>query len=299
MKNFWNTTKKHLRRSPYQSVTALVTMFLTFLLGGIFIVVSILSYITLNYFESKPQITVFFTQNAGQKEADALTKTLESSNKTLSIKYVSKEDALKIYQEQNKKDPLLLEMVTADILPASLEISAPDPKSLTDLEPILKNADGVEEVVYQKDVVDSLIKWVSAIRIGGLALGSILAINAILITITVIAMKIALKRDEIEILRLIGATPSFIKAPFIMEGALYGVAGAGLAWVIISVLIIVLQPTLLGFLGIIPLLQKVFASTLSQEFIIVIASFGGIMVVAGAILGSVGSALALNRYLKI
>lgn len=299
MKNLWVTTKKHLRRSPYQSITALVTMFLTFLLGGIFAVTSLLSNVTLNYFESKPQITVFFNQNAGQKEADTLTKTLQASGKTLSIKYISKEDALKIYQEQNKKDPLLLEMVTADILPASLEISATDPKSLTELEPILKNADGVEEVVYQKDVVDSLIKWVKAIRISGIVLGGILAINAILITITVIAMKIALKRDEIEILRLIGATPMFIKGPFIMEGAIYGVIGSGLAWLMISILFIILQPTLLGFLGIIPVLHQIFAGPTAREFLITIAGFGGVMILAGALLGSIGSTLALNRYLKI
>jgi len=129
--NTWN----HMRRNPYQSMAAVLTMFLTMLLTGLFFLATAGSSLVLQYFESKPQITVFFTNKAAAGDADALKKTLEATGKVASVKFVSKDDALAIYREQNKSDPLLLEMVTADILPASLEVSAMDPNFLHELEP--------------------------------------------------------------------------------------------------------------------------------------------------------------------
>src|SRR3989304_5399248 len=106
---------KHIRRSPYHSTAAVLTMFLTMLLAGLFFLTTVGSSLILGYFESKPQITVFFSDGATTAQADALQKTLEDTGKVSSVKYVSKDEALVIYQEQNKNDPLLLEMVTADI----------------------------------------------------------------------------------------------------------------------------------------------------------------------------------------
>jgi len=151
-------------------------MFLTFLLGGFVVLTTTASAFVLRYFESKPQITVFFNEKAGKPEIDALQKILEDTKLTSSVTYVSKEQALEIYKEQNKKDPLLLEMVTASILPASLEISAIDPKDLKVLEPIIRKSESIEDVVYQKDVVDSLIAWTNAIRVIGGSLAGLLSL---------------------------------------------------------------------------------------------------------------------------
>ncbi len=292
------TTWTHIRRSPYQAIAAIITMFLTFLLTGIFLLAGVASTLILQYFESKPQITVFFADKAGKTEADALTQKLQSTGKVASVKYVSKEDALTIYREQNKNDPLLLEMVTADILPASLEISATDPKFLSDLAPAIKGAEGVQEVVYQKDVVDALVSWTNAIRIIGIVLGGLLAIDAILITTTVIAMKIALKKSEVEILKLVGATQGYIRSPFVLEGGFYGLFGAFVAWIVIVILVILARPFLLTFLGTIPPLQIVLGSLTSSFFLLTMGSFLGILLLSGFLLGSIGSLIALSRYIK-
>jgi len=299
MNIIFSTTLKHLRRSPYQALTATIAMFLTFLLGSIFALASLASAVTLKYFESKPQITVFFNDKSGAAEASTLQKTLEATGKTISIKYVSQEEALAIYREQNKNDPLLLEMVTADILPASLEITAANPRNLTELEPLLKNVPGVEEVVYQKDVVDALISWTRAIRWTGATIAFLLALNSLLITLTVISMKIAMKKEELEILNLVGASPWFIRFPFIWEGIIYGLVGATLAWIIVTGLLLWLRPVLLGFLGVIPELQRILASSTGPEFISGILIFGGLLAAVGIFLGAFGSMLALARYLKL
>lgn len=289
---------KHIRRSPYHSTAAVLTMFLTMLLAGLFFLTTVGSSLILDYFESKPQITVFFSDGATTTEADALQKTLEGTGKVSSVKYVSKEEALTIYQEQNKNDPLLLEMVTADILPASLEVSAADPNFLHELEPIIKETQGVEEVVFQKDVVDALLSWTRAIRWVGGALVGLFALDSLLIIMTVIGMKIALKKEEIEILTLVGASPWYIRAPFFIEGGAYGAIGSAVSWLILTGCMIWLQPVILGFLGTVPVVASLFGSLLSQTFLLFALAFFLFLVLLGFLLGGVGSLIALARYLK-
>lgn len=292
------STWTHVRRSPYQAMAAILTMFLTFLLAGVFFLATVSSVLVLQFFESKPQITVFFTDKATADDSRTLEKTLDATTKVASMKYVSKDDALAIYREQNKNDPLLLEMVTADILPASLEVSAKDPKFLSELDPLIRKAQGVEEVVFQKDVVDTLLSWTKAIRIVGGSLAILLAIDSLLIIMTVVSMKIALKKEEIEVLKLVGASPWYIRMPFIMEGGFYGVTGAFMSWIIITGLVIWLRPMVLSFLGMIPAIGIVLGSLTSAPFLLSAGGFMGAMLIVGFFLGSVGSLVALGRYLK-
>lgn len=288
----------HIRRSPYQAAAAVISMFLTLLVSGIFALTSTTSFFILKYFESKPQVTVFFAEKAEEKDAIILKNTLEATGKTASIKYVSKEDALALYKEQNKNDPLLLEMVTADILPASLEVTAKDPRFLKDLEPVMKEASGVEEVVYQRDVVDTLLSWTNAIRLVGGILGGLLALNAILIVMTITGMKVALKKDEVEILKLIGASPWYIRMPFLLEGGWYGVMGALAAWAVTTTLVLSFREPMVSFLGIIPQVHMVLGDPLSAMFIIPSLGFLFILLTFGFLLGSVGSFVALGKYIK-
>ncbi len=290
--------RTHIRRSPYQAMAATLTMFLTFLVGGVFFLATVASVVILGYFEGKPQVTVFLASKAGQIEADQLKTKLESTGKVASTHYVSKEDALAIYRQQNQNDPLLLEMVTADILPASLEVSATDPQYLSDIAGVIEGSEGVDEVVYQRDVVDSLLSWTNAIRLVGGTLALLLIFDSLLIIGTVIAMKVALKRDEIEILTLVGASPWAIRSPFIFEGGIYGFAGAGIASLILTVVIIWLRPQLFTFLGTIPTFTAMLSSLTSPTFLLASGIFLTGNMLIGFLLGAFGSSMALRRYLK-
>lgn len=287
-----------MRRSPYQTFAAILTMFLTFLLGGVFALTSGTSLAILRYFEGKPQLTVFFMEKAGKPEADSLNTLLQATGKVASTKFVSKEDALAIYKEQNKNDPLLLEMVTADILPASLEVTATEPKFLSELEPIIKKADGVEEVIFQKDVVDALLSWTNAIRITGGTLAGLLAFDSLLIIMTVIGLKIAMKKEEIEILKLIGASQWYIRKPFILEGGVYGVVGAFFAWLVITILLLAFRSSLLSFLGTIPVIQALLINPLSSVSLLSLGGFLVVLCTTGFLLGAIGSLITLARYIK-
>lgn len=290
--------RTHIRRSPNQALAASLTMFLTFLVAGVFFLASLASVSILGYFEGKPQITVFFTAKAGEAEAEELKKKLSATGQVASTHFVSKDDALVIYRDQNKNDPLLLEMVTADILPASLEVSATDPKFLSNIAAVIQGTEGVDEVVYQRDVVNSLLSWTNAIRLIGGTLALLLSIDSLLIIGTVIAMKVALKRDEIEILTLVGASPWAIRAPFIVEGGTYGLVGAGIASLILTGTIVWLRPFLYSFLGVIPVLHALLSNPAGPVFLMSVAGFFAGTVLLGFLLGALGSWIALRRYLK-
>lgn len=244
---------QHVRRSPYQALAAILIMMLTFLAVSVFTIIIIGSTKVINYFESKPQVTAFFKDDAKQDAIDALKNDLLATGKVASIKYVSKDEALKIYRDQNKSDPLLLELVTADILPASLDISSNNIQDLTDLSNFLTTNQAIDKVVYQKDVVAALTQWTNAVRIIGIILISILALVAIFIMSTIIGIKISHKKDEIEIMQLIGATKWYISSPFVLEGMFYGVVGAVFGWAVSSASLLYATPLLESFLKGIPI----------------------------------------------
>lgn len=283
------TAWQHLRRSPYQALAAIGIMTLTFFVAAIFIFIASGSQAILNWFETRPQVTGFFKDEVTMTQVEALKERLNQTNKIADIKYVSKEEALAIYREQNKDDPLLLEMVTANILPASLEVSTTDLTSLGEVAKILKEAPEIDEVIFQEDVVTSLSEWTSAIRKIGLGLIIALSVFALSIILVIIGMKIALRRDEIEILRLIGASSGYVRWPFLLEGMFYGVVGAIIAWLMAVILLLYSTPFLVSFLAGIPLLPV-------PPLFLALVLF--VLILGGLAIGSLGSLIALKRYLR-
>ena len=285
----WTTMWSHVRRSPYQAMSAILIMMLTFLAVSVFAMLITGSSLVINYFESKPQVTAFFKDDAKQADITALENDLRSTGKVSDMKFVTKDQALQIYREQNKNDPLLLELVTADVLPASLEISSTNLQDLPALSTFLKGNPAVQEVVYQKDVVSALTTWTNAIRIIGVLLIGLLAVVSIFIMSIIIGMKISHKKDEIEIMQLIGATKSYISGPFVLEGIFYGVVGAFFGWAVSSATLLATTPLLENFLRGIPGIPA------PWWFYLVLL---GSELLLAVMLGVFSSILAVSRYIK-
>lgn len=283
------TTWKHVRRSPYQALAAIMIMTLTFLAISVFTFLIYGSSRVISFFESKPQVTAFFKDEAKQQDIDSLKQSLLQTGTVANVKFVSKDQALQLYKEQNKNDPLLLELVTADILPSSLEISTVRLEDLGPVSEALKASPIVSEVVYQKDVVSSLTKWSNALRQIGIGLITLLATVSIILMATIIGFKISQKREEIEIMRLLSATNWYIRWPFLMEGIFYGVIGAVIGWSIASGVLLYVTPFLATFLQGIPLLPV--SPLLLIELL-------GIELFVAVLLGTFSSFLAVLRYLK-
>jgi cell division transport system permease protein len=280
---------RNIRRSPYQAFAAVFVMTLTFLFISFFTFLLYGSTKAINYFESRPQVTAFFKNEAKQADIDNLKNNLKANNKVANVKFVSKEDALKIYKEQNKDDPLLLELVTADILPASLEISTVKIEYLSEINKQLADSPLVSEVVFQKDVVSVLTSWTNALRGIGLGLIIVLSLVSIFIMVIIIGVKISQKKGDIEIMKLIGAGGWYIRWPFIFEGISYGIVGAMLGWLISSVVLWYATPSLSAFLG---------GMSIFPIPLIFIFSLLGIEIGVAVILGTLSSFLAVLRYLK-
>ena len=279
---------RHIRRSPYQALAAVSNMTLTFIVVGLFVLISLASVIVLQTFEQRPQIIVFFNDTKKETEILKLKEKLEQMAQVSQVKYISQEEALTIYKEEFKNDPLLLEMVSADILPASIEISAHKIDDLNYLAKSLQKETGIEEIAYPKDVVEFLAAWNKAIRKIGFSLVIFLTMVSIFTLVTVIAMKIALKKEEIEILQLVGATPGYVRMPFVVEGVIYGLVGSLIGTMVNLGLLVYFNPflsRLFGGFGLFPI---------SYWFYL---SFAGAMVAFGASFGFLASMLAINRYL--
>lgn len=283
-------TIKLLRRSPYQAIAATLAMTLTFFISSIFVVLILGGQVVLNYIEQRPQVIAFFKDNTTDSKITEIIEKVKSTGFTKEVKFVSKEEALAIYRERNKDEPLLLQSVSADFLPASIDISVTRASDINEITETVKSYEEVEKVITPEDLVEQLVKWTKTIRLGGIVFVSTLMSVSFLIIIMVIGMRIALRRDEISIMSLVGATRSYIAKPFLLEGALYGVVGATIATFLIYVLLLSYSKSIQDFLGpiqVFPIHPLFFLYLWLGECAV------------AAILGISGAFLALYRYLRI
>jgi len=289
--NIWQKTIILIRRNPFQNLAAIMATTLTLLVISVFVLISYGSIKILEYFESAPQAIAFFKPGKDLTDINIINirAQLEKTGKLNEFRYVSTKEAEAIYKEKNKDNPLLLELVDSNILPASIEISAKDLKNLKELKEILSTQEGVEEVVYYEDIVNNLSRWINNIKIVGAVIIIYLMIESILVILVIIGMQIANKKDEIEILRLIGATSWFIRKPFIATGIIYGLLSSFLAWGLSYLLLLYSTPFLADWLGEIPLLPV--------SWILMLILLGGELIL-GVFIGSIGGFLATRRFLK-
>ncbi len=241
---FWKT----IRRTPYQSLASFLILFFTLLLSLFFFNLTSFFNGVLQYVESKPQVTVYFETSIDEKDISQIRKEIQDTGKVQSIKYISKQDALEIYRGLNKDNPLLLEMVSADILPASLEIYAKEPQFLAEIAAKLKDKVGVDEIVFQRDIIDKLLSLTTLLRRVSLAILAFLLVIAFIVLMTTSAFKIALKKEEIELLQYLGASKFYVRKPFLFEGVMFGLTSATLAFGIFYGLYFYFAPFLQSYL---------------------------------------------------
>lgn len=303
MGQHFKTAWRHIRRVPYQALAAIFIMAITFFVATILAMLAYASSKTLNYFETRPQIIAFLKDDATPDQISGLERDLSNDQRIKNIKYVSKEQALGIYKEATSDNPLLSEFVSPKIFPASLEFAVVD---LSFAEPVIKEVKDnsiIDEVVFTaslgkgKDVgqvIENLKTITKYIRIGGISIVSILFVSSLFILLVIIGMRVASRREEIEVFKLLGATKGFIRMPFIIEGVMYAVFGSFLGWISAAILILYSAPTILSYFG--PI--EVFPGETS-DFLLLLAQILGAEIALAFVLGLLGSFTALGRYLKI
>lgn len=285
-----NTTWHHIRRSPFQSLIAAFAMFLSFFFVSVFIIINSGLSSVLKYFETKPEITLFLKDTVDATTVDNIKKDLQNYQGIKEVSYISKEKALEIYKEQNKDNPLLTEMVTASILPASIEVTVSD---ATVLETIYQNystkTETIDEIIYQKDIITSLLNWTNATKKIGLAIILIISSISFLTMVTIIGMKITNRKDEIKISRLLGASNFYVKKPFLIEGVFYGLIGSIFGFTLSLLLAIISQKSINLFF------QPVTFVNLQPSFYLILLSSE---IIIGTFLGFFASWIGVKRYIK-
>jgi cell division transport system permease protein len=300
-----DTTKKNVKRNRWLSFATIFVSTIVLAITSFFVSVAILGRVAVKYYEQRAQVIIFFKQETPEADILSLRDKIYDPTLIANIQYISQEDALAIYKEDFADNPDLISTVTADSLPPSLEIRAYD---IDGLLQVISNVNteketnpNIDEIMYFKDVVDNLKTLSRIINIGAVVLISgLLIISFFLIRIT-IGFNINAHKEEIQIMNLVGSTDSFIKTPFILEGAFYGLVGGLLAATIIIVpwYTVVLYTQGTGFATWLNQMLADFNLSFLKTFnIAFVLIYYLIHLVFGAILGVVSSFSAVKRYLK-
>lgn len=288
-----------MRRSPFQATAAVFVLSITFFVMTVIAVLVYSSEQTLKYFETRPQVIAFLHDDVEDSSIASLQYDLANDERVKDVVFVSKEEALEIYKEATSDNPLLSELVSPSIFPASVEFSLSDLIYAEEVINEIKQKDIVDKVGFTAslegesgltDVVNRLRTITWYVRVGGGVFAGLLVGASFLVLLIIIGMRMTTRRKEIEILDLIGATPGFIRSPIILEAMFYAVTGVVIGWVLVLVLVLYTTPNVVSYFGDIPVLPKDTLSLLSL-FGIILAS----EMVVGIFIALAGSMMAVSR----
>ncbi|WP_455138630.1 permease-like cell division protein FtsX [Thermophilibacter sp.] len=297
----------HFRRNWTTVLGAVVTIFLSLFIIGLFVLGSAMISSVVGGVEDSVTIQAFLSDSADQDAVDEFQQEVSDWDNVASVTYKSKDEALEEYRtsmsNRNASDAVAA-LDGENPLPASLVITLDDPQQVAstaerimDDPTFLEIRDGAdtegsspsEDVLYGQGTVERLFEVTNYVRIGAAVLVILLTFVAFVFINNTIRLAISARRREIAIMRLVGASNGFIRGPFIMEGTLEALIAALLAIGALSVGLHFLMPALAANL-----------SFLSFDIpqMTLYATYAALLVI-GLVIGLFGSAIAMRRYLKV
>ncbi|MCR4322666.1 MAG: ABC transporter permease [Candidatus Azambacteria bacterium] len=288
--NFW--------RNGWLSTATISVMMLALSMVLGLVLLSVLTESLVGNLENKIDVSVYFNPNTEEGEVLKVKNDLLALKEVKSVVYVSRDEALARFKEKHKEDTVVLqalEEIDTNPLEASLNIKA---KDATDFPVVVSFLEGeqykdlISKVNYyeNKEVIARLTGIVSAIRKGGAVASAILALIALLVAFNTIRIAIYTLRNEISIMKLVGATNWFVRGPFLIAGALYGAVASIATMLVFYPFIFVLSPVFARFFPGTDLLAYFTQNFLTLWFI---------LFVAGIVLSVAGSVIAIRKHLKI
>lgn len=288
--NFW--------RNRWLSLAATLIMTLTLLIVSTFAIMTLVIGKTTDTIREKIDISVYFNDSASIDQIVDMQKKIASRSDVKEVTYISKEEALEIFknQQQGKKVANLIDPKD-NPLPRSLEIKATQAEYLDQIAEFVSQDQYkkiVHNISYQenKTVIQRLIGFTSFLKkIGWIASGLFVLIS-ILVILNTIRLTIFTRKDEIEIMRLVGANDNFIRIPFIVEGFLYGFIATILATILIRIGVVIITPLMDQYLGID--LSSKMVNFFSSNFLVII----GLELLIGIVIGIGCSLFSIRKYLR-
>jgi cell division transport system permease protein len=266
-----------------------------FLVTGIFLLLTLNLSIAVAQWAEDFQVVVFLHDGNTPDKLTLLRKRLDKELAVREVTYVSKSQALADFRKQLRDQESLLEGLKDNPLPASFQLRIhkkyQTADALRQLAASLKRVEGVEDVLYGQEWIERLTGIIQVMKILGIVIGGVLGVTSLFIVANTIRLAVYARAEEIEIMRLVGATRAYIQLPLILEGTLQGGAGAALA---LGILYALYRATLwqLGTSA-----PTIFSEPEMGQFLE--AGYQMIMVGVGALLGGVGSLVAVRRFLRI
>jgi len=284
----------NLRRSGWGGVASVATIAVSFVIVGIFlIIIGNLGALVADWKEQF-QVTVFLEDGITGDQLALLRKRVQSERAVRSMTYTSKAEALQQFKREMQGKESLLEGLGENPIPASLQIRVHEayqtPEALKQLTAALSRLEGVEDVMYGQEWVDRLSSVIQVLRLLGLSVGLALGLASLLIVSNTIRLAVYARAEEIEVMRLVGATRLHIRLPFVLEGVIQGTLGAVLALLLLfgayraTLWQIEMTPGQIFGMGV--------GSFLAPEWVV-------LMVVVGAGVGAFGSLISVGRFLRV
>lgn len=292
--NFW--------RNGTISLSAVLMMIVAlFVISSVLFVGALLTS-TLNQIKDKVDINIYFVTGAQESDILTLQKTLRAMPEVQSVDYVSSDQALQAFKDRHVNDQLTLQALSElnqNPLGAVLNVKANDPSQYEGIATFLQDQnliskDGtpiIESVNYAKNkvAIDRLTEIIASSQKLGFAITILLVLLSILITFNTLRLVIYMSREEISVMKLVGASNMYVRGPFVVTGFMYGLFAAIITIIILYPIMYYVRDFTLSFAGV-DLLQY-YLKHFGEIFVLLVGS--------GILIGGISSYLAVKRYLEV
>ncbi|OIP22977.1 hypothetical protein COX95_04475 [bacterium CG_4_10_14_0_2_um_filter_33_32] len=290
-RNFW--------RNGWLSIAAVFVMVITLFILSLFVILNIGVNETVKKISEKIDLSVRVKDNAPIEKINSLKTAIGQEQGVGNIYFKSKEQAWEEFKNLNEKNKEISSELEPGDNPlwASLEVKLNDPNKLQKIVDIAETEQYrsiVDKVNYREkqNIFETLVKFTNFIKKAGLSLTIIFVGISFLIIFNTIRITIYSRREEVEIMKLVGATNWYVRAPFIFEGALYGIIGAIACFIIIFTSVYFVSPMMTKYWTVIS--QSNSMDYLKDRLFLIIS----LEILTGIFIGTLSSAIAIRKHLK-
>lgn len=282
------------------SLGAVITIYLSLLLVGIFIATGFVVNSVVEGVEDKVTIQIFLKDGVATEDVNKLQEQMLADPLVQGVDYTTKDEALQRFKEDMKQSPEIIDQLEGNPLPASLDVTLKDPRTVEQMVTNIKSnptfvvvadrPDTPEDSLkYGQQIVNKLFAFTRIVRIIEVVFVIMLSVVSLIFINNTIRLAIYARRKEIGIMRLVGASNWFIRTPFMLEGLIQALIGATLAILSVVALQAAILPRLKDAL---PFMAVSLSGSATMQIAVALTA-------AGALIGLAGSWLAMSRYLKV
>ncbi len=293
---FLREALRAIKRNAVPSFAAIATVLVTVLILGVFIPVVQATTGAANEVRGRVIANVFLKTGAGERDVERIRALIAETPGVQTAEYVSKEQALR---QERRRDPEAFELLgSANPLPDTFRITPDDPDEIVAIEDALAPAapaggrapvdPAIDEVVLREEDTSKILSVTQVVKLTMALLAALLVLASILLIANTIRLSLYSRRREVEVMKLVGATDSFIRWPFVLEGMLLGALGGSVAVLLLAVMkIAVIDPLETEF--------RLIAAPETMNFPLLVA----LLLAASVAVSAAGSGLSLRRFLRV